>query len=256
MGTALTENWAIFRLALQFLTRLPLPTERIFTPARMALTPRWYGGAGAVVGAIGAAVYLLAMQIWPSAVAALAAVIAGLVVTGGLHEDGLADTFDGLGGGRTAERAMEIMRDSRIGSYGALALMAVLALRVTALASLPVQAVPLVLVAGHAVSRVSMVTVMAAADYLRATGAGSAVAARPSRRTMIYGAATTVAVLLPLPLVMPGTAVLTGLTGLFVGHIALRRWVLSRLGGYTGDCLGAVQQATEAGFLLGLLAWL
>lgn len=255
MQAALREDWAIFRLALQFMTRLPVPTDGAYSAERMALTPRWYGGVGAFIGLICAVVYVLAAHIWPPMVAAALAVITGLLVTGGLHEDGLADTFDGLGGGRTKDRVLEIMRDSRIGSYGAIALMATLGLRVMVLAALPPHAVPFALVAGHAISRAGIVAVMARADYLRATGAGSAVAARPTGLTLAYATITALVAAALLLWPFPLTSVFAALVCATLGHLALSRWFLGRLGGYTGDCLGAVQQTTEIAIYLGLLAW-
>lgn len=249
------EDWAVFRLALQFLTRLPVPTDGIYSAGRMALTPRWYGGVGVVVGLAAALSYMISAAIWSPVIAAIVAVVAGLLVTGALHEDGLADTFDGLGGGRTRERALDIMRDSRIGSYGALALIGSLALRVAALSQMPASLAPLALVAGHALSRAAIVPVLAGASYLRSQGAGSAVASRPGTRTVAYAGATALLAVLPLAFVVQAPAILTGLIGAGIGHVLMRRWFLSRLGGYTGDCLGAVQQTTEIGLYLGLVAW-
>ncbi|WP_292057113.1 adenosylcobinamide-GDP ribazoletransferase, partial [Brevundimonas sp. UBA5936] len=126
----------LFVCALQFLTRLPTPPLRDFQPEWIQQSARWFPLVGQVVGLIAAAILYGAAQVWSPWIAALLAVAAGVALTGGFHEDGLADTADGLGGGQTRARRLEIMKDSRLGSYGALTLGLTLALRVAALAML------------------------------------------------------------------------------------------------------------------------
>ncbi|MDA0744712.1 MAG: adenosylcobinamide-GDP ribazoletransferase, partial [Proteobacteria bacterium] len=126
----------LFVCALQFLTRLPTPSLRDFQPEWIQQSARWFPLVGQVVGLIAAVILYGAAQVWSPWIAALLAVAAGVAMTGGFHEDGLADTADGLGGGQTRARRLEIMKDSRLGSYGALALGLTLALRVAALAML------------------------------------------------------------------------------------------------------------------------
>ena len=193
--------------------------------------------------------------IWGPLVAATLSTATGLLVTGALHEDGFADACDGLGGGRTKERALDIMRDSRIGSYGAIGLILMLGGKVVVLAALPPAAAPWVLVAGHAVSRGSMLWVMQVLSYVRAEGAGSAVSRRQRPEGVQVAGITCGLALLPLVFVVPVHGVVLGVAGLLAGHFAMRRRFETRLGGYTGDCLGATQQASEIGFLLGCLAF-
>lgn len=243
-----------FLLAVQFMTRLRMPFEVEFSPEAARASPRWYPGAGVVIGVICGVIYWGAALVFPPLVAVLAAVAAGLIVTGGLHEDGFADACDGLGGTRPRERVLEIMRDSRIGTYGVLGLGMMLAAKVATLAALPMVAVPFVLIAGHAASRASVLWVMASSDYVREAGAAQAVAGQLDQRAMATGLVTTLAALLPLVFVLPVAAVAVGLVGLATGHYAMRHRYEGRLGGYTGDCLGAVQQCSELGFLLGVLA--
>ena len=249
-----TRQMATFLLALQFLTRLPVRVDDSASDL-IAESPRWYPAVGIVVGVIVGLVQIGAAQIWPSLVAAVLSTATGIVLTGALHEDGLADTCDGLGGGRTRERALEIMRDSRIGSYGALALILVIAGKIAVLASLPASAAFWVLIAGHAASRGSMLWVMQVLPYARAEGAGSATARRQLPDGVRVAGVTTGLALLPLAFVLPYHAMALGLAGLVAGHFAARRRFARRLGGYTGDCLGATQQCSELGFLLGCLAF-
>jgi adenosylcobinamide-GDP ribazoletransferase len=244
----------VFLLALQFLTRLPV-TVADYTPQAMAASPRYYPAVGVLVGLATGIVFAGAALIWPPVVAALLAVVVGLLITGGLHEDGFADACDGLGGGRTKERALEIMRDSRIGSYGALGLGLMLGARVAVLATLPVAVVPFVLVAGHAASRGAMLWVMLTSTYARSSGAGSAVAAPIDGAGQRVAAVTVVLALLPMLAVLGLWPTGLAVAGLVAGYLAIRRRFEARLGGYTGDCLGAVQQCSEIGLLLGALAF-
>jgi adenosylcobinamide-GDP ribazoletransferase len=249
------DDWAAFLLALQFLTRLPIPDPG-YTPERMARSPVWHPAAGVVIGALAGAAFWLASLLWPPAVAAIAATAFSLLLTGAFHEDGFADACDGLGGGSTRERALEIMRDSRLGTYGTAGLTLMLAGKIACLASLPLHAAPFVLIAAHAASRASSIVVLATAPYVRDHGTGKPVSEGMSAADLPLPLATAALALAPTALALGPAATLAGVAGLTLGHILMRRRFERRLGGYTGDCLGAVQQCSEIGFLLGLLAWL
>lgn len=240
-----------FLLALQFLTRLNRTAP--YSPGAMRQSPRWYPGVGVVVGGICALVYMLAYWLFTPVLAVLLAVAAGMVVTGALHEDGFADACDGLGGQRPKERVLEIMRDSRIGAYGVLGLLVMVGTKVAALYAMPGTALPFVLIAAHAASRASMLWVMATSDYVRDQGAGSGVAGGIDRQAVSLALITTGLTLVPLLFVVPWSAIFTAVLGLCLGQWLMRRSFEPRLGGYTGDCLGAVQQCSEVGFYLGLL---
>ncbi|MEM8740832.1 MAG: adenosylcobinamide-GDP ribazoletransferase [Pseudomonadota bacterium] len=244
----------LMALAATFLTRLPLRDPDPFTPARMAASARYFPLIGGLVGLIGAGLFLAASLLWTPPVAALLALAGILLVTGALHEDGLADTADGLGGGATRDRALEIMRDSRIGAYGTLALIVSVGLRVAALAALSPMLAAAALIAGHAASRAASVAVMATSSYARETGAGG------FGREGLPGATLPVALGLAAACALPlawldGPAVLTGLAAAAVATLAFRRWSVRRLGGHTGDTLGAAEQLAQSAFLLALAAW-
>jgi adenosylcobinamide-GDP ribazoletransferase len=255
MSERLREDRALLLLSLQFLTRLPLPDPG-YTPERMARTPRWHPGAGVVIGLIVALVWWVAASVFPPVLAILVSTVAGLLLTGCFHEDGFADACDGLGGGATRERALEIMRDSRLGTYGTAGLVGVLALKVAALAALPEGAVFWALVAGHAASRASSVLVLATSTYVRDHGTGKPVSDGIEPGDLTFALTTGGAACLPLILAAGLPAVIAGLLGLTLGHLGMRRLFERKLGGYTGDCLGAVQQCSEVAFYLGLLLWL
>jgi adenosylcobinamide-GDP ribazoletransferase len=188
---------------------------------------------------------------WSGALPALLAIGVGVLVTGGFHEDGLADAADGLLGGTTPERRLVIMKDSRIGSYGALALGLTLGAKVLALGSTPVVAGALGLIAAHACARSAAVGVMWALPYAGDVAAAKlAPQARVRAGEMMLAAGLGVLCLLMLP---PARAVLGLSAGvLAAGIVALvaRR----RIGGWTGDVAGAAEQVFEAAFLLALAA--
>jgi adenosylcobinamide-GDP ribazoletransferase len=248
-GRAAAEA-AAFLAALGFLTRLPLPAP----PGDMAAALRWLPAVGALIGAAAAAVLAAAATVLPMAAAVLLSIVATCLLTGALHEDGLADTFDAIGAG-SRERALEIMRDSRIGTFGALALGLVLALKATALAAMPLGLAAAALVAGHAASRFSCLVVIATSRYARPTGTAGFAAPGPGAWGLAVAAATAAATLLGLLVAGPGAA-LAAILGLAAGHLAARAAFERRLGGYTGDCLGATQQLSEAGLYLAIVAWL
>jgi len=245
-------EWQVFLVAVQFMTRLPVRVD--FTPDRLEATPRWYPAVGVLVGVLVAVVWWGSAQVFPPLVAAVLCTVASVLITGAFHEDGFADACDGLGGGQTRERVLEIMRDSRLGTYGTLGLGLMVGGKIAVLAALPPAMVPMVLVAGHAASRASAVWVIASSTYLRDHGTGKPVARGLDAGGLALVGWTLLAVGLALVLVVPVWGLVSGALGLIAGHYAMRRRFEARLGGYTGDCLGAVQQCSEIGFLLGVLA--
>jgi adenosylcobinamide-GDP ribazoletransferase len=244
-------------LAFQFLTRLPVPGDH-YDAAALAASPRWYPAVGTLIGALLAASLVGFGLVFSPMLAALLTLAAGLLLTGALHEDGFADLCDGLGGGRDRGRALEIMRDSRIGAYGALGLIVLLGLRVVSLSDLDRSGAWVAagaLIAAHAASRGAIVWVLSASAYAREDGAGNGVAGPRTRGDLIFAFVCSCFAVIPLAVVMGLAPVLAALVLLTVAVLVVRRLFEQRLGGYTGDCLGAVQQVGEIAFYLGLLAW-
>ncbi|WP_425038476.1 adenosylcobinamide-GDP ribazoletransferase [Primorskyibacter sp. S187A] len=243
----------VFALAVQFMTRLPMP-EVPFSAERQTEAGKYYPLVGLVVGCIGALVLWSASLVLPVAVAVILAVAACLLATGALHEDGLADMADGLGGGATRERAMDIMRDSAIGAFGVLTLVIVLALKVALLIDLGPSDAALAMIAAHVMSRYAPVWAIYTQTYARSAGAKFTAPEMTGRGHVI--ALITAASALGLLCLAFGLAGLIG--GLVAGGLV---WVTSRLylrklNGFTGDCLGALQQMAELGVYLGVVAWL
>ncbi len=202
---------------------------------------------GALIGGIGAIVLLGGDAAGlPPMLGAGLAIGAQLLATGGFHEDGLADTADGLGGGSDAQRKLEIMRDSRIGSYGTLALLIVIGLRWTAVASLPATEAAALLIAAGALSRGGILVALATLKPARPEGMG-AVAANPKPITTAAGlliALTVTIASLPWPLAL-AAACIALLPPLLTAAVSRRQ-----IGGYTGDVLGAAAALTETAVLI------
>jgi adenosylcobinamide-GDP ribazoletransferase len=238
--------------AVQFLTRLPAPQLASFEPDLITRSARYFPLAGQLVGLLSAAVWLIAGQMWPGLPAAVLAVAAGVLATGGFHEDGLADTADGLGGGQTPRRRLEIMKDSRVGSFGALALGLILLLRVGLLAGLGPLAGALALVAAHGGARAAAVVVMTALPY---AGDPEAAKVRPAPQGVRWTEAVMAVAIGAWPLVFlgwPRALLALALAAATSAAIALLARKLIK--GVTGDVLGAVEQLAEAALLMGAAA--
>ncbi|KAF0674965.1 adenosylcobinamide-GDP ribazoletransferase [Profundibacterium mesophilum] len=233
--------------ALALLSRLPVRADH----ARGAAASWAWPFAGLILGALAAATGQLALRAGlPAPMAAGAVLAAGIVITGAMHEDGLADSADGLWGGWTPARRLEIMKDSRIGAYGVLALIVVLGLRWLALAALLQGAGAFAAIAAiGAISRLPMVWI-----------AGLCPPARPSGMAAMTGAPGLVQVALATVLTLAAALLLLGsggllaLSGAGLAAFWLARLALRRIGGQTGDILGASQQLAEIAGLSVLVA--
>lgn len=235
---------------LVFFTRLPLPAFDF--GGRTLAQAIWAAPvAGVVVGVAGGLVYLAALMLGvPVPVAAALTLAATMLATGALHEDGLSDVADGFGGGRTREKKLEIMRDSRIGAYGAAALMMSMLLRWSAIAALenPLY-VCSALIAAHGASRALLPAFMHALPPARTDGLGAGAGAVQADAAYVALAIGAVAL---LALGVSGlVAAAIVLAAVFYGFRAL---CLRQIGGQTGDTLGALQQAGEIAVLVAAAA--
>src|SRR5712691_6050949 len=240
------------KISILFCTRLPLPHSAPIESRDVARASWAFPVAGALVGGIGALVYEGALGSGlPPTLAAALALAATLVTTGCLHEDGLADTADGFGGGRYRERKLDIMRDSRLGTYGACALMMSLILRWTAaIAIASPMPVGLALIAAHASARAALPAFMRFVPPARPDGL-SAKAGQPTTRCV------TVAALLGVVMLGIALGLAAALIGLVLAASAcfFMAWLSVRqIGGQTGDVLGALEQIIEIAILLTAVA--
>jgi adenosylcobinamide-GDP ribazoletransferase len=238
------------KVALAFLTRVPVPGGE-WRAADLAASVPWFPLIGALIGLAGALVYGCAHWLGlPPLPAAAITIGATIWLTGALHEDGLADVADGFGGGRTRDDKLRIMRDSRIGSYGTLALVLAVLARAGAIAALAEPAaVAAAMVSAGAVSRAALPAVMAALPTARAVG----LAAGAGRPHPLRAVAAVAVAALVTALVLGETAIAALIAG-GVGALAVTLLARRQLGGHTGDVLGAVQQLTEIGALFGAVA--
>lgn len=247
-----------FFTALGYFTRVPVPRWVGFEPHYLSSAARYFPLVGAFVGGLSALVYLAALHVFPPGVAVLLSMAASLLATGAFHEDGLADCVDAFGGAYKRDDALRIMHDSRIGAFGAIALVIALALKWQALAALPPLRAASLMVAAHAASRASAISYLATLDYVRAAGKAKPVAQRLS------GPALLCAALFGLPWLLwpngPGVPDWRFAGSIFAVLMVLRllmgRYFARRIGGYTGDCLGFAQQIFELSIYLVGLAWI
>lgn len=239
---------ADLRMAASFVTILPVASSKPAADGAVARATWALPLAGLLVGLAGALVYKISSRfgLTPN-LAALLALATTTLITGALHEDGLADTADGLGGGRTRERKLEIMRDSRIGSYGVCALILSFGLRWSALATIANPwAVTLALCAAHTAARAGVPAFMSLVPPARPDGLSASAGVPPGRSVAIAFALGTLALALALG---PGKA-LVSLILLSVAGLMLARLAIRQIGGQTGDILGAFEQISEILILL------
>ena len=245
----------LFFTALGFFTRIPVPGWVPWSPERLNHAARYFPLVGWVVGAAGALVLWAAAQVLPASVAVVLSMAATIRLTGAFHEDGWADSCDGLGGGWDKLQVLTIMKDSRIGSYGATGLVLMLLAKALALAELANTdpALPIVaLLVAHPLSRLASTSLIHFLDYVREDESAKAkpLAKRLEGREL---AIALLGGLLPLVLLPALPALIALLLVALVTWRAARTFV-RRIGGYTGDCLGAAQQLSELACYLGILA--
>jgi adenosylcobinamide-GDP ribazoletransferase len=250
MSGRLGREWHLFWTAVTLLTRLPAPRSIGFEEQWLPRSSSYFPLIGLIVGLVAAAVYLLAALIWPGALPALLALSAAAWLTGGLHEDGWADLFDALAAGRDRERMLAVMKDSRIGALGALALILLMGAKLAALVSLPPARVPAALLAAHVLSRWSSLPLLFGLPYARPEGGmGHALAGEVSAGRLAAGTGAALIVTLVLGWqALPVAVVAVAVT------LASGFFFRARLGGITGDCLGAANQLVELAVLLTLAA--
>ena len=241
-----------FVAALRFFTRLPLPGGQAQGGIGLERAIRYFPVCGLVIGGLAALAFAFATFFWPKTLAVMAAMATAIYLTGALHEDGWTDTVDGLGGGRDRAQVLAIMRDSCVGSFGAVALIVLLLARSMALIELDALQVPLALIGGHALSRLCATLVLARLDYARPEGKAKPFNNRLGRDELAFAAACAV---LPLLFLSPAQSI-PGLLLALVATLWLARRFKQRIGGYTGDTLGATQQLAELAFYIGLLVHL
>ncbi|MDC2890106.1 adenosylcobinamide-GDP ribazoletransferase [Psychrosphaera algicola] len=259
----LQQHWFYFRLSLVFLTRIPIVIKEQVNDNDINHTSAYFGFVGFVLAAILAIVSWPLLLILPPEIVVALSMAVSLMLTGAFHEDGLADTADGLGGGWTQEQKLNIMKDSRIGTYGSSALIIVLLLKYQLLVSLiNVGFIEFVvaLFTSHSVSRVIAVSLIGALPYVQLDQQSKT---KPIAQELPSGAwrllmcsLAIVGLILLFVLEVAITHVLLSIGVILALRLAFKKYMKSQLGGYTGDILGATQQVFEILVYVLLVVWL
>lgn len=255
------QEWHLFRLALMFYTRLPVGELKHYDEILHNQSTRYFTLVGALVGGLCALVYGLCLSFFSPALAVLLSVVFGIWLTGAFHEDGLADSCDGIGGGWDSQRILDIMKDSRIGTYGMVGLVSVLAIKCLALTEIAHNTataagqnafgiMAAVMICGHILSRWSAVLTMRLLPYVRMDESSKSKPVTKALTTHDFVIASAVALLALMLLPWGWQWAALGMLppGAYLFH-KLKYW----LKGYTGDGLGAMQQVTEVGFYLAVI---
>jgi adenosylcobinamide-GDP ribazoletransferase len=252
----------LFLVAIQFLTRLPVPHLTGFQTSWLSESARFFPLVGALVGIIAVGIWWICGLFFPPLVAVGLMMSASLLLTGAFHEDGFADVCDGFGGGRMRDAVLANMKESRVGAYGAIGVVMMLGLKWSVLVSLPYAAFPIIVIGAHMVSRWCATSLIWRLPYVRADAEAKSkpLANSLSGAGWLLSGVLGALILLPaLLLIDPAArsqlalALLAALTLSGITTVLAAGYFKSRIGGYTGDCLGATQQLAELGFLLAAL---
>jgi adenosylcobinamide-GDP ribazoletransferase len=268
------KQWQYFLLAVGFFTRIPVPSQPNFQESDLNHSVKYFPLVGLLIGLLAALIFYLLGQVLPHTIAILVSMAVTIFATGAFHEDGLADSADGLGGGWGREQVLTIMQDSRLGTYGAVALFFVLMLKFQLLNSMHADMVLLALICAHPLSRLTAVWLMAALPYAKSDSHFSTktkpLATQISRRDFwlanLFGLLPVLGLgwliyIVTMDISVDFWQITLGFFSLLAGAIGAGWlwWFLlikRKLGGYTGDTLGAMQQISEIMFYLAALTWL
>ncbi|MFZ2725040.1 MAG: adenosylcobinamide-GDP ribazoletransferase [Methylococcaceae bacterium] len=241
--TTLKNQFLLLQLALSFYTRLPISKNLDYS--QLSKASIYLPVVGYIVGSLIALVYLITTLYWSQQTAVILSFIAGILITGGFHEDGFADVCDGFGGGYSKEQILLIMKDSRLGTYGVLGLLFLILLKISLLTQLNNAIIPSLLFVAHSSSRFAPLVLMHHYNYAREQGKGSAVVFKRSIAQLLLSGSLA---LLPF-LLLPPLCLLAIIPMLLITFY-LGYYFNKHIEGYTGDCLGAVQQINEVMFYL------
>ncbi len=245
----------LFYLSLTFFTRIPAPKNMYYSPSLLNKSGRYFSLIGLLIAGILSIIFTVISPLFPVSITVTLLIIISLFITGAFHEDGLADMADGIGGGMTLEKRLTIMKDSRIGTYGAATLLMALVLKLLLLIELvEVNVLIPSLFLGYSLSRAVAASLIYDLPYVADidTSKSKPLANKQSpfelKLLFIIG-------LIPAIFFSLTTLLFIGLT-LFIFRMLFKAWLIKRLGGYTGDCLGACQQISELLIYLVIIACL
>lgn len=251
------RHWDYFWSAIMFYTRLPVPSGVRHSDEILNRSRQYFPAVGVIVGAAAAAVLLAADLVLTVGIAVVPSMMASVLVTGAFHEDGLADSFDGFGASRDPARILQIMKDSRVGTYGVVGLMLVLLAKYASLVTvsgLSMSLAALVILNAHTISRLAASSVADVLPYARELDSHPGVDGDSKIKPIADQPLPLRSRMLSLIPTIPGAVALAAVEPLallalvavaVVVMLAAVRYLRARLGGYTGDCLGATQQLAE-----------
>jgi adenosylcobinamide-GDP ribazoletransferase len=242
----LKYQWQLFLLALGFFTRIPVGANLPYSLERMNHCGRYFPLVGAFIALICVVCFALFTIIFPANISLFFMMVISVLVTGAFHEDGLADMADGIGGGMTAEKRLSIMKDSRIGTYGAVSLILALLgkyLLLMSVIELGTLSFSLILAIGYISSRALAASIIFNTPYVSDLEKSKS---KPLAQQQSRGELFTILAIGIMPLLLlPFTSALLIIAVLVVCRLLFKQWLLKRIGGFTGDCLGALQQISE-----------
>lgn len=258
------RHWDYFLASLMFYTRIPVPADAQHSDYILNKSRIYFPVVGWIIGMISVFTFMLTNHLLSNTIAILLSMVASVLATGAFHEDGFADSCDGLGGGWSTEQVLTIMKDSRVGTYAVVGLILLLGTKFLTLVELSESDLllfSLIYISGHTVSRIFSSLVIEGLNYVQDVDKSKI---RPIAKAKLDSAELCLSIVLAaipvcvLLFLFPYLffSICTAITGAALATFVFARYVAQRIGGYTGDVLGAIQQIAELFFYLIVLACL
>jgi len=246
------KHLRIFLTAVMYFTRIPCPKWVDHSEEFLNKSAMYFPLIGWIVGGLSALILWLSAFIFPLSISIILSMISSVLITGAFHEDGFADVCDGFGGGWTKQKILEIMKDSRIGTYGVIGLILILSLKFSFLYHMNPHIIYTALIASHSLSRLAGVLIIFTGKYVRENENSKA---KPLTKKLTALQFIIAAFFGIVPLFFFRNYIyLIMLIPVLLTYLYLTRYFKKWIGGYTGDCLGAVQQITEVIIYLSIVA--
>ncbi len=242
----------LFFTALMFITRIPVPKWVGYSEKNLNKCNRYFPLVGILVGGFGAFIFWLSSFLFSKEISIILSMVSTILLTGAFHEDGFADVCDGFGGGWTSEKILEIMKDSRVGAYGMIGMILMLALKFYALVSIPSMLIIPALIASHSMSRTMAVSTMYTLPYVREDELSKSKPVTKNLHILDLWIAAIIG--LTSILIFQNWIIYFTVIPLLATKFFMDRYFKKWIGGYVGDCLGSIQQVTEVIFYLSVLA--
>jgi adenosylcobinamide-GDP ribazoletransferase len=247
------EELKVFLTAIMFYTRIPVPHWVLYSQKYLDHSIRYFPLIGWIVGAVAGGIFIISQYFFPTSISLILSMIVTIMLTGAFHEDGFSDTCDGLGGGWTKKEVLDIMKDSRIGSYGTIGLVLILLFKFTLLMEISLALIPIAFIVSHTVSRLAVIFFRRMHQYVRENDDAKAkpMSQKMSKADFFMALMFGIVPLFVLPLKMAAIILFC----VFVTQYLFSSYIVRRIGGFTGDCLGATQQLCEIMCYLVFVLW-